>query len=91
MSDSVFVVQEEPTGRWIAACCDTRCGHGMHTLADTETKRAADAAATRHRRLLKTMPPNVDKPLTTDTCDTCGQSKRAIEQLQQLVAELEAQ
>jgi hypothetical protein len=49
---NVFVVQEEPTGRWIAGCCNSDCGFGMHTVADTGTEAEAQRAATEHRREL---------------------------------------
>ena len=89
MSDNVFVVREAPTGRWIAACCDTRCGFGMHTLADTEHKTTADAAATRHRKYLRTLPV-YDETRRTDICQHCGQSEKTNRALRDLVAELEA-
>lgn len=94
MSDHVFVVQEQPTGRWIAACCDARCephpsGGGMHTLADTARKADADRAAARHRALLRTVPPEDGQSLP-DACQHCGQSTRAITLLQEQVARLEA-
>lgn len=89
MGDSVFVVQEAPTGRWVAACCDNRCGFGMHTLADSERKPLADAAATRHRKLLRTLPV-YEETRRSDICEHCGQSEKANAQLRDLVAELEA-
>ncbi|MFE7339496.1 hypothetical protein [Streptomyces griseus] len=56
MTDPVYVVQEQPTGRWLAGCCDTRCGYFLHDLADSTTKSRAEAAAARHRKLLRTLP-----------------------------------
>lgn len=94
MSGSVFVVQEQPTGRWIASCCDVRCAHenvfgeGVHILAETDVKSRAEAAATRHRRYLRTIPTFAEKP-RSDECGHCGQSAGAIAELQSLVAELE--
>lgn len=95
MSGDVFVVQEEPTGRWIAGCCDNRCeelpgcfGEGMHLIAEEPTKAAADWAATRHRKLLATVP-DPCKPKAGE-CETCGQSRTAIRELQELVRTLEA-
>ncbi|GAA4706229.1 hypothetical protein [Streptomyces youssoufiensis] len=87
---SVFVTREQPTSRWIAGCCDERCGFGMHTLADTETKAHAEAAATRHRKLLRAMPPAPDQHPRSGDCPACGQRAAAVEELLDLVAELEA-
>lgn len=96
MSEHVFVVQEAPTGRWTANCCDPRCpelpgcwGEGAHMLADSPSKTVADAAATRHRKLLRTLPVP-EETRRSDICEHCGQSEKANEQLRQLVAELEA-
>jgi hypothetical protein len=89
MPDPVFVVQEAPTGRWLAECTDKRCGYFPHNLADTARKPVADAAATRHRRYLRTLPSHADPPRKTE-CPACGQSSTAIAQLQALVTELEA-
>ncbi|WP_069625357.1 hypothetical protein [Streptomyces niveus] len=89
MSDPVYVVQEQPTGRWIAECCDNRCGYFPHGLADSATKSRAEAAATRHRKLLRTMPREDFEP-RSDSCPTCNQSVKAIEALQELVEELES-
>jgi hypothetical protein len=91
VSDQVFVVQEQPTGRWIAACCDERCGFGQHTLADVEAKPDADRAATVHRKLLATMPDEAIWPPKPSQCPSCGQSKAAIRALQELVRRLEQQ
>jgi hypothetical protein len=95
VSSSVFVVQEETTGRWIAGCCDERCedlpgcfGEGMHTLAEEPTKAAADRVATRHRKLLATIP-DPCKPKAGE-CEACGQSRTVIRELQDLVRPLEA-
>ncbi|MGX1483407.1 hypothetical protein RKD45_002483 [Streptomyces griseus] len=89
MSDPVYVVQEQPTGRWVAGCCDSRCGYFPHDLADSDTKSRAEAAATRHRKLLRTMPREDFKP-RSDSCPACNQSTKAISDLQDLVRELEA-
>ena len=63
MGDSVFVVQEEPTGRWIAMCCDRRCedlpgvcGEGAHTLAEADDKPTVFAAVVQHRKKLEALP-----------------------------------
>ena len=92
----VFVVQEEPTGRWVAMCIDQRCGdlpgcfgEGMHTVADTATKTAAERAATVHRKLLATIPDEAVWPPKPSQCGACGQAKTAITSLQQLVRDLE--
>lgn len=46
---SVFVVQEAPTGLWVADCCNELCGQGAHGVATSKRKADAEAAATRHR------------------------------------------
>lgn len=92
MSDPVFVVQE-PSLDWVAMCTDTRCGVYPHLLAETSVKARADAAATRHRRLLKTMPTVPEVRLRPDTCDTCGQSASSahtIAELRDLITIVEA-
>jgi hypothetical protein len=93
MSDQVYVVQEAPTGQWIAECIDTRCedttyANGPHELAYTPRKATADAAATRHRRFLRTLPVHDDKP-RTGICGNCGEPTDANAKLRQLVADLE--
>ena len=93
--DGVYVVQEEPTGLWVAGCCDRRCPEaaqdgGHHQLARATVKTSADRAATRHRRYLKTFP-LYEPTRRRDICATCGQSVTANEELQRLVADLEAQ
>ncbi|MGW6288900.1 hypothetical protein [Streptomyces sp. NPDC055107] len=89
MADQVYVVQEQPTGHWVAGCCDSRCGYFPHDLADSTTKSRAEAAATRHRKLLRTLPREDFTP-RSDSCPTCNQSTNAITALQDLVRELEA-
>ena len=94
MSSSVFVVQEDGSGLWIAGCFDSRCqgdmrcGDGMHTLAEEPTKAAANRIASGHRKLLATIP-DPCKPKAGE-CEACGQSRTAIRELQDLVRTLEA-
>lgn len=46
----VFVVRNERTGLWDAACCNQTCGHGLHEVSDdNETQAAAEKAAAAHR------------------------------------------
>lgn len=94
MTDTVWVIQEEPTGQWVAECLDDRCedsvyANGPHRLAYTPRKSVADAAATRHRRLLRTFPVH-EETRRTDICGNCGQSERANSELRRLVGDLEA-
>jgi hypothetical protein len=90
----VIVVQEAPTGMWIADCIDTRCedvvhANGPHMLAYTRSKTAADKAATRHRAFLRTLPVH-EETRRSDICGNCGESAKANGELRRLVAELEA-
>jgi hypothetical protein len=70
---NVFVVQRETDGIWDAACCDQRCGFGMHGVAEETTKAAAERAATAHRKELAATPVHDDVPAAR--CPTCGQRK----------------
>ena len=95
MSGSVWAVEVQGTGLWEAGCCDPRCsmemrcGDGSHTLIDGVNRTTAEAAATTHRKLLATIPdPQAWEPKPSE-CETCGQSKQAIERLQDLVRSLE--
>ncbi|MEU6340241.1 hypothetical protein ABZ883_04730 [Streptomyces sp. NPDC046977] len=93
--DGVYVVLQQPTQLWFAGCCDNRCpdaisNGGHHNVAEHATKTIVDRAATRHRRLLRTLPPE-EPTRRTDVCETCGQSARATDGLRRLVAELEEQ
>lgn len=95
MSSSVFAVNITGTGTWTAVCCDDRCagnfehGGGIHSLLDEGTQRQAEDAAVAHRKLLATIPNRGRiKPLPTE-CESCGQSKTAIRDLQDLVRQLE--
>ncbi len=46
----VFVVRNEKTGLWDAACCNQTCGHGLHGVSDdNETQASAEKAAAAHR------------------------------------------
>ncbi|WP_030739333.1 hypothetical protein [Streptomyces sp. NRRL F-2890] len=87
---NVYVVQATKTGEWVADCCDPRCGFHGHNLATSVTKGVAEAAATRHRRFLGTLPAPPHSLLRPYHCESCGQAQHAIEELQDLVAELEA-
>ncbi|MGC5012560.1 hypothetical protein ACLQ2R_17490 [Streptosporangium sp. DT93] len=49
---SVYVVQE-PTGLWVAGCCNDRCGYEGHDVAEEKTKAAAERAAAEHRAELR--------------------------------------
>ncbi|WP_405461553.1 hypothetical protein OG786_29170 [Streptomyces sp. NBC_00101] len=89
MSDPVYVVQVQTTGRWFSECLDTRCGYFPHEVAESSVKSRVEAAATRHRKLLRTLPAEDFTP-RSDTCPTCCQSTKAITALQDLVRELEA-
>lgn len=91
MTDNVYAVEVTGTRFWEAACCDDRCGSGVHVLADQVSKGRAEAAATVHRKLLSTMPDEGRWPPKPSQCPTCGQSKAAITRLQELVRRLEEQ
>lgn len=91
MSGNVYAVEVTGTGLWEAACCDDRCGFGLHALADQVPKGQAEAAATVHRKLLATMPDEGRWPPKPSQCSSCGQSKQAITELQALVRRLEEQ
>ena len=91
MTDNVYAVEVLNTGLWEAACCDDRCGSGVHVLADQVPKGRAEAAVTVHRKLLATMPDEGRWPPKPSQCPTCLQSKSAIAQLQELVRRLEEQ
>lgn len=88
---SVFAVEVLNSGRWEAMCTDSRCGYFPHTLAADATKTVAERAATIHRKLLATMPDEAVWPPKPSCCQTCGQSKAAITDLQELVRRLELQ
>lgn len=87
--DPVFVVQEDGSGMWVAECVDDRCEGAIHRLAYGAKKSPVQAAATRHRRFLKTLPVHTETR-RKDICGECGQPVRANKQLRELVAELEA-
>ena len=92
-SEGVLVVQETPTGMWTAFCIDLRCedvacSGGSHDLARSKHRATADAAAARHRKLLRTLPV-YEETRRTDICRHCGQSERANAELRALVADLE--
>lgn len=88
---SVFAVEVLNSGRWETTCTDPRCGYFPHTLAADATKPMAERAATIHRKLLATMPDEAAPVPKRHECETCGQSKTAITDLQDLVRRLEQQ
>jgi hypothetical protein len=97
VSATVFAVQIADTDSWDAICCDLRCagvfeyGGGMHTLVEYADRDRAEAAASAHRRRLATMPDLGRAQQLPTECVTCGQSKAAIRELQELVRRLEQQ
>lgn len=97
VSATVFAVQIADTDSWDAICCDLRCaghfeyGGGMHTLVEYADRDRAEAVASAHRKLLATMPDEAIWPSKPSQCPTCGQSKAAIRELQELVRRLEQQ
>lgn len=94
MSSSVFAVNITGTDIWAAACCDDRRagnfehGGGTHTLVEEGTKQQVEDAVDAHRKLLVTIPLYDLKPKPTE-CESCGQSKTAIRELQDLVRQME--
>ena len=50
----VFVVRNQQTDLWDAACCNEICGYGLHGVSDDNTsKTAAEKAATAHRKHIR--------------------------------------